>query len=205
MELGAVTSTGNTDQQSVKFRADTMHNGPRIKHTFHLDTFRQTQDGVVSANKLYTTYQADYKFDERNAAFGRVSYEDDHFSGYDYQADITFGYNRVMLLRDNMELDGDLGAGERHSKLDDGTAKSEAIVRTALKYMWQISEAATFNQLFSVEFGSNQISRSETSLQSTLVGNLAMKFSLNIKHQSQVPAGIKNTDTETSITVVYNF
>lgn len=205
LELGAVASSGNTDQRSVKFRADTIHNGPRIKHTFHVDAFRQTQNGVVSTNKFYSTYQADYKFDDRNAAFGRVAYEDDHFSGYDYQTDITFGYNRVMLLRDNMELDGDIGAGERQSKLDDGTTRNETIVRTALKYVWQIGETAQFNQLISVEFGSNQVSRSETSLQSTLVGNLAMKLSVNVKHQSRVPAGIKNTDTETSVTVVYHF
>lgn len=205
VELGAVTSTGNTEQQSIKFRADVLHDGPRFKHTFHLDTFRQTQNSVVSADKFYTSYQADYKFDDRNAMFGRVSYEDDRFSGYDYQTDVTVGYSRVMLLRDNMELDGDIGGGERHSRLSTGMTDNEAVVRTALKYMWQISETARFNQLISMEIASNTITRSETSVQATLVGSLALKLAVNVKHQSDVPVGIKKTDTETSVTLVYNF
>lgn len=206
VEVGVVTDTGNTDQRSFKFRADTEHDGPRIKHTFHLDTFRQTQNAVVSADKLYSFYQGDYKLDDRNALFGRVSYENDRFSGYDYQTDVTFGYNRVMLLRSNMELDGAVGAGEHHAKQSDGVTDNEAIARFALKYSWQIGASAVFKQDVSVDTGANStIARSNTSLETTVVGRLAMKLSYSVKHQSNVPAGFKQTDTESSVTLVYNF
>ena len=206
VELGAVATTGNTEQRTVKFRADTAHDGPRFKHTFHADAFRSEQDSVINAEKYYTYYQADYKLNDRNAIFARLSYEDDRFSGFDYQTDITVGFNRVLLLRDNMELDGDLGAGFRHSKLDDGTSEDEAISRIALKYIWQISESAQFKQLLSVEAGATStISRSESSIQTSIIGSLAMKLAYNVKHQSNVPVGRKNTDTESSITLVYSF
>ena len=205
IEVGAVVSTGNTDQRSFKLRADTEHDGPRMRHTFHIDDFRQTQDGVVSADKFYGSYQADYKLQDPNALFGRYSYENDKFSGFAYQEDLTFGYSRRLINRANMTLQGDIGAGGRHSKLEGDGSTDEAIVRLALRYKWQVSESAIFKQNLSAESGENSIYRSETSLQSTIVGNLAMKLSYMVKHQTNVPIGRKQTDTETSLTAVYNF
>lgn len=206
IELGAVINTGNTDQRSFKFQLDTEHDGPRMRHSFHVNEYRQSQNSVVSADKFRASYQGDYKLTEPNAVFGRISYENDKFSGYDYQEDLTFGYARRLLKRSNMTLHGDLGAGERHSKLNDGTSENEGIVRAALKYNWQVSQSAVFKQHLSLEVGAkNTISRSETSIQTTIAGNLAMKLSISLKHQSNVPLGFKKTDTESSITLVYNF
>ena len=205
IEVGAVVSTGNTDQRSFKFRADTEHDGPRMRHTFHIDAFRQNQDGVVTADKFYGSYQADYKLTDPNALFGRFSYESDKFSGFAYQEDLTFGYTRRLLNRPNMALQGDIGAGARHSKLEGDGSTDESIVRLALKYKWQISESALFKQNLSAESGNNSIYRSETSLQTTIVGSLAMKLSYMVKHQTKVPVGFKQTDTETSLTAVYSF
>lgn len=206
VELGAVVTTGNTDSSNVKFRADSKYNGPRMKHTAHIDGLRQTEDGNVNAEKYYAYYQADYKLDEIQSLFGRVSYEDDRFSGFDYQTNFTLGYSRQLLQRDNMSLNGSVGAGLRHSKLDDGSTKDEAVTRLALDYDWQISESAEFTQGLSAEIGENStITRSETALQSSIIGNLAMKLAFNVKHQTEVPVGTKKTDTETSVTLVYHF
>lgn len=205
IEFGAVVSTGNTDQRSFKFQGDTVHDGDRFRHTGHIDYFRQSQDSVTSANKFYGFYQGDYKLSELNALFGRVSYTSDKFSGYSYQEDVTFGYSRLLLQRSNMQLTGEVGAGGRHSKLDDNTTKDEAIGRLALAYQWQVSQSALFKQALSAEIGSNTILRSETSLETTIVGNLAMKLAIAVKHQSEVPFGFKKTDTESSATIVYNF
>lgn len=206
IELGAVVTTGNTNQRSFKFRLATHHNGPRMRHTIHIDEFRQSQDSVVSADKFYASYQGDLKLAEPNALFGRISYDRDEFSGYAYQEGITFGYARRLLKRDHMSLRGNLGAGERHSKFNDGTIDNEGILRIALKYKWHLSPTAVFVQRLSFESGStNSISRSETSIQTTIVGNLAMKLAVSVKHQSNVPVNYKKTDTESSVTLVYSF
>lgn len=69
-----------------------------------------------------------------------------------------------------------------------------------------MSANAVFMQSISTEIGSDStISRSESALSSDIVGNLAMKLALNIKHQSEVPVGNEKTDTETSMTIVYKF
>lgn len=205
-ELGAVLTTGNTDQQNLKFRLGGEMDGDVIKHSGQLDGLRSSENSVVTAQKYYLFYQADYKLEGDHSLFGRASYEDDRFSGFDYQMDLTIGYSRLLMDRADMSLRGDIGLGSRRSELTTGVSQTEFITRLAAKYQWQISENSKFKQLVSAEIGSDAtITRSETSLQSNIANQLAMKLALTVKHQSEVPIGRKKTDTETSVTLVYTF
>ena len=130
----------------------------------------------------------DYKLQGSHSVFGRVAYEDDRFSGFDYQIDSTLGYNRLLLESDGVELKGAIGAGFRVSEFETGGSESEVIVRFAGDFVWHLSTSATFRQMLSTEIGpESTITRSETSLSTDILSNLAMKLSLNIKHQSEVP------------------
>lgn len=206
VELGAVVTTGNTEQQNLKFQVEAERDSERFHHTMHLSGLRSSEDDVVTAQKYLTFYQGDFKLEGDHALFGRVSYEDDRFSGFEYQADATAGYSRSLLKRDDMTLRGDIGFGVRRSELDTGMTRTEFLTRLAARFKWQVSESALFRQLLSAEIGAEStITRSETSLESTVVGALAMKAAVNVKHQSRVPPGTEKTDTESSITLVYRF
>jgi hypothetical protein len=98
-ELGAVLTTGNTDQQNLKFRLGGTLDGEVLKHSAQLDGLRSSENSIVTAQKYYTFYQGDYKLQGDHSLFGRISYEDDRFSGFDYQADLTVGYSRLLTLR----------------------------------------------------------------------------------------------------------
>lgn len=205
MELGAVFTSGNTNEKNVKFRGEVVYDGDRYKHTVHLDALNSSKDKVRTAQKIYLFYQVDYKL-EKGSIFGRVAHEEDKFSGFDYQTDFTGGYSRLLMEKSTMSLTGDIGLGYRRSELENGESKDEGIVRLAAKYIWQLSENATFQQSLSTEIGNEfTISRSETSLSANIAGNLAMKLAVNFKNNSDVPAGRKKTDTESSVTLVYKF
>lgn len=49
------------------------------------------------------------------------------------------------------------------------------------------------------------ITQSETSLQATVVGNLSMKVAFRVKYVSDPPLGSEDTDTETSLSLLYGF
>ncbi|XOV88921.1 MAG: YdiY family protein [Pseudomonadota bacterium] len=206
VELGAVMTTGNTDQQNLKFSVGVTSESVLFKHAADLDGLRSSENSMVTAQRLFAAYQADYKLEGDHSLFGRLSYEDDRFSGFDYQTDATIGYSRLLMQRTNMTLRGDVGGGMRRSELATGGGDSEFITRLAAFYTWDLSETSQFSQKLSTEIGAdNTISRSETSLASQIAGALAMKLTLLIKNQSEVPLGRKKTDTETSVTLVYNF
>ncbi len=206
VEVGLVATTGNTDTQNLKLRADSKGDFAHFRHHLHLDNLQSSRDGAVTAQKFYAFYQADYKLDEISAVFGRISYDNDRFSGFKYQSDLTAGYSRLLFDTGAMALTGDVGVGLRVSELDSGQKKEEGIVRLAGKYTWEVSENAAFQQLLSSEIGGDStISRSDSSITATINGSLSMKLSLTVKHNSVVPVDRSKTDTETSVTLVYGF
>ena len=135
-----------------------------------------------------------------------MAHEDDRFSGYDSQTDITFNYGRSLLQNvSNMGLTLNIGAGVRWSRLDNSDF-DEPILRIAGDYDWSISNTAMFNQELSTETGSeSNIYRSVSSIETQILDNLSLRFSFKLKHQTEVPIGRKKTDTETAITLVMNF
>ena len=206
--LGGVATTGNTDERNLKLRivAKRDNSSTRFAQKFHIDALNNSKDKVKTAQKIYGFYELDYKLQNNSAIYGRVSYEDDRFSGFDYQADLTMGYDRQLFENKKMLLKGNLGVGVRVSQLEVGDRENEVILRVGGDYRWQLSSNSVFEQILSAEIGSDAtIMRSETSLSSDIVGNLAMKLALNVKHQSEVPVGSEKTDTETSVTLVYKF
>ncbi|MEQ8954694.1 MAG: DUF481 domain-containing protein, partial [Gammaproteobacteria bacterium] len=117
---------------------------------------------------------------------------------------VSYGRNFLNNI-ENMELAATFGAGMRRSRLPDRDI-DEGILRFSGEYVWSISDSADFNQNLSTEFGErNSIYRSESSIETRIVENLALRFSVNIKHQTDVPIGRKKTDTETSVTFVMSF
>ena len=206
--LGAVATTGNTDERNLRLRIEAKRDNSltRFAQKFYFDMLNNSKDKVKTAQKFYGFYELDYKLLDNSAIYGRISYEDDRFSGFDYQADLTMGYKRQLFQSEKMVLSGNLGVGVRVSQLEVGDREDELIVRIAGDYSWQFSPNAVFEQVLSTELGSDStITRSETSLSSSIIGNLAMKLALNVKHQSEVPLDNEKTDTETSVTLVYKF
>lgn len=127
---------------------------------------------------------------------------------------MTTGYgNRLWQSGDRSFLDLSTGAGYRYNKLDTVNARGddtekEAIVRLAGQVDYALSANSLFRQKLSTEIGldeNNTISQSETSLQANVVGNLSMKAALRVKYVSDAPAGSENTDTETSLSLLYGF
>ena len=149
---------------------------------------------------------ADYQLSEVSFVEGRLAYENDRFSGYDSQNDASVNYGRTLLTNtDNMIMTYTAGIGVRRSE-SDAENFGEAIFRLAGDYKWDLSENALFNQILSAEAGDEtSIYRWESSIETNILENLSLKFTFNVKHQTEVPVGRQNTDTATSVTLVMNF
>ncbi len=206
LELGAIFTSGNTDDENVRFRGRFDAIREDWSYRFSMDGFRSSSDGELSAQRLYTVGSATYNFDPDNFIQGRIAHDDDRFSGYDGQTDASVSYGQV-ILRDieNMSLSYTVGAGVRVSRgVENGdTDYEEAILRLSTDYSWDISDSARFIQALSVDAGErSKIGRSESSIETDIMENLSMKFTINVKHQTEVPVEREKTDTEASITLL---
>ena len=207
LELGAIFTSGNTENENIKYEVTVDWNqSENWKYQFTSDGFRSSQDGVSNAQRLYHTASGNHTINPNSYLQGRIAYENDKFSGFESQSDITVSYGRNMLQsRVNMILGLTGGIGIRRSETEFET-QSVIIARLAANYGWNVSESADFIQDFSIETGSDSsIYRSETGIQTDIRENLSLKFSVKVKHQTEVPLYREKTDTETAITLVLNF
>jgi len=209
VELGAIFTSGNTNDENIRFRGRFDAVRDSWSYRFSMDGFRSSKDDELAAQRLYTVGSATYNFDLENFAQGRVAHEDDRFSGYDSQTDASVSYGQVVLRDvENMSLNYTVGAGVRVSRgLEAGIDDfSEAIVRVSSDYSWDVSDSARLIQILSVEAGErSSIGRSESSIETDIMENLSMKFTINVKHQTEVPANREKTDTEAAITLLVRF
>ena len=207
LELGAIFTSGNTENENIKYKVTVDWNqSENWDYQFTSDGFRSSQDGVSNAQRLYHTASGNHTINPDSYLQGRIAYENDKFSGFESQSDITVSYGRNMLQRRaNMTLGLTAGIGIRRSETE-FEAQSVTIARLAANYGWNVSESADFIQDFSIETGSDRsIYRSETGIQTDIRENLSLKFSVKVKHQTDVPLNREKTDTETAITLVINF
>lgn len=209
LELGYVSTSGNTDTKNIKALADINREVEQWRYNISFDALNSSKDDKRSAERYFLSNKLDYKYSERSYLFGYASYTDDRFSGYDYQAVIAGGWGYRILDQPTMTWDAEVGPGYRISKVskeEEGSDEREAILRAYTKYQWQLSDSATFSQELQMEKGGeNTITKSVTALRTTIVGALAMKLAYTIKYTQHVPEGIKHADTETSVTLVYTF
>ena len=206
-ELGYTATSGNTDAESLNAKLGISSEKDKWKHTASIESLRSTTDNVTSAESLVFKERSEYSFTEKSYVFGKLRYEDDKFSGYDYQASVSLGVGSRFIKTERQLLDASIGAGYRALK-DSATGETRegGIALADLVYEYSFSPTAKFTQSLSVESGEdNTRSESETGLKNKINGNLASKISYLVKHNSDVPLGTEKTDKVLTVSLVYSF
>ena len=213
-EVGVLVTSGNTEETNINGRLGLLHEVSEWRNTGDFRSYYSETDDTTTAEKYSAEVQSDYKFEGSQYLFVRGAYEDDRFSGYDFQSSLTTGYgNRVWQRGKRSFLDLSVGGGYRFNRLEEPEAdgnqeEEEAIARLAGKFDYALSETALFRQKLSAEIGlseNNTISESETSIQATVVGNLSMKAAYLVQYVSDEPEGSEDTDTQVSVSLLYGF
>lgn len=214
MEAGMLLASGNTSERTITGGVDVTRNWTEWRQNVKLESRYTESDDQRTAERYRAISQLDYKFNPHDFVFIRASYDDDSFSGFEFQATATAGYGRrLWQVGDGNHLDASIGAGYRFSRFDqpdpDGrTREEDPIGRLAVNFRYELSPTATFRQDLETEVSvddAESISKSVTSLQANLVGSLAMRASYTLERVSDVPVGKRNTDTIAAITLLYAF
>lgn len=206
-ELGFTSISGNSDSESLNASLALSRQIERWKHAVSLELIKSEADNTTSADSLVFRERSEYSLGERSYAFGQLRYEDDEFSGYDYQASISVGAGKRFVESGQHLFDASAGVGYRGIKdSTTGDSDEEAIIVADAIYEYKISQTATFAQSLAVESGDeNTYSESNSALKTKINGNLAAKVSYLVKHNSDVPPGIDKTDEIFTVSLVYGF
>jgi putative salt-induced outer membrane protein len=215
-ELGAITTTGNTEGTSVTGRINSMQRLERFNNEYYFSAFfkedkKRLEDGSSERERTAERFKASVKSafkleKEYDNLFVLGSHTDDKFGAYRKYSTLAVGYGTRLLDRANQSLNVEVGPGYSYGKTATGDTESGLLARAGAFYKWAISEHASFGQDLVVEYGEdNTRTSAETSVTARINGRMQMKAAFIVQNDSDVPVDKKRTDTQTSLTLVYSF
>ncbi len=215
-ELGAITTSGNTNGTSVNGKIDARQELDEWSNQYVVTGFfkedeRKNADGnkvtTRSAERYAMSAKAGYKLlEEGKKLFVLASYVDDKFGAYTHYSTLGVGHSTRVLNTADKNVELELGPGYFSGARANGEAESGFTVRGAAALRWQVAPTAQFSQVISVERGTSNVrSSAETALSTKINGTMQMKAAIVARNDSNVPVDKKNTDTQTSLTLVYSF
>ena len=176
-------------------------------HNFEFDALSSRQDGTGKAERYFIGNKSDYALmNENQYLYALASFTDDRFSGFNYQAIMSLGYGQYFVRNDSVNLEGFTGIGYRENDVKLTGTQGEAVFTLGEKFDWEISESSSITQAFTADIGDKRtITKFDIGIESNIMGQISTKIALSIRNNSDVPLGIKKTDTQTSISLVYTF
>jgi putative salt-induced outer membrane protein len=219
VELGFVFTSGNSETESSNGRVSVLRELHKWRQSLLLEglsasnTDRLTNVETTTAERYTANLKADYKVTEANFLFANALYNDDRFSGFEYQATLSTGYGRHILKTEKQSLEAEIGPGIRLFKLNPDPvtgahipSDDENILHMAASYVYNFTDYSAFQQDVVVDAGDDTtISQSVTAIRTRINSKLAMKASMKIRNSSSVPANTEKTDRESALTLVYTF
>ncbi len=207
IDLGASLVTGNTERTALSGSARVILDRVRWTHEFRARAdFAEDQDETTE-QRVFASLETNYKIDARLYIFGKASYEDDRFSGFDYRITETAGVGYRLIDTDDVTFKVELGPGARQTRIQaTDEFENEAVGSLSGDFAWWVSEGAEVTEETSVIVGSERTTIDTTAAFTTeIVDPIAARFSFNLRHDTEVPAGSESTDTLTKASLVYKF
>lgn len=206
ISLGYVGTSGNTDTSTFNTEALLTWRTTNWTHNGKFQMLKSSKESVTDADRFYLEEKSDYSLGENSYLYGKGTYTNDEFSGFDSQTSISAGYGRDLIRQDNFWVEGFAGLGYRENDVTDGESVGEGILSVGENLEWAISDSSKLVQSFSSEIGEETtVTKFAIGLETNIIGSIATKISFELRNTSDVPEGIEKTDTFTSISLVYTF
>jgi putative salt-induced outer membrane protein len=216
-EAGLVIASGNTDTKTANAKLALATEIDKWKHQFGAAAlYASSEPDGTTAQRWEVFEQTDYNFSPRNFVFGAARYEDDKFSGFDYQAIVAGGLGHKFIDTDATKFIGTAGVGYKFFETQDvfdevtglliapGETDSEVVFRGTLDYDHKFTETTSLLDKFVVEAGAdNTFAQNDLALQVKMTDVLALAVGYSVRHNTDPQVGFKKTDTLTTINLVY--
>lgn len=207
-EFGLVNTTGNSETFALNLKAEIIYRTEDWRHRFAASAISSSKDGDKDSERYTAELQSDRSLSEKSYMFGAYRYDADKFGAYDPQQSVSVGYGRQLMESENHTLKGEIGAGYRRAEeRTSGITTNNAIARFLLEDAWQIWDSTLWSNRLLVESGKdNTFTQFNTGLSVAMNKSFAVKLGFEVRHNTDLPPGnSENTDTTTTVNLVYNF
>lgn len=222
-ELGLALARGNSRSENLNAKLAFAFEDARWNHALNASALRAKGevsgdydgDGIeetryqTSANRYELGGSSAYRFNPRNHLSGTVRYENDDFSAFDYQATAALGYGHRFIDGERTRLLGEIGPGYRRAReADTGRQQRSLIARGLLDFRHALTANTELVNTLLVESGKdNTFIQDDLGVSVAMNAHFALKAGLQARHNTDVDeaAGVRRTDTLTTVNLVYSF
>jgi putative salt-induced outer membrane protein len=214
-EAGLLIADGNTEAETANARLELQTEIGTWLHAAGLAALYASTEGDKTAQRWEAFGQSDYNFGPKSFAFGAGRYEQDEFSGFEYQATLSTGIGRHFIETERTTLTGTAGVGYKFYEtrdafddlgnlLEEGDDDSEAILRGTADFEHFFNETTSFVNNFIVESGAdNSYLENAAAIKVKMNAKLALAVGYTIRHNADPTDGFEETDTLTTVNLVY--
>jgi putative salt-induced outer membrane protein len=217
-ELGFVAARGNSSTDSANAKVEIVREVNRWKYTLNTSGLYGKSADIPTAQRWDGRFQGDRAFGERSFWFAALRYEDDRYSGFDYQGTVTTGLGHKFADSETTKLSIQVGAGYRQlrpellirAETDEviaripGDRDEDLVVNGALKLSHALNDhTRVLGSLLTESGEANTLTRSDLSLEVKMIQALALAVGVSVRHNSVPQPGLKTTDTLTTVNLVY--
>lgn len=215
-ELGAITTSGNTAGTSVTGRIDARQELEDWSNQYIVAGYFKEDEKTISNGKTVTVKSAErvslsakaaYKLmEDGKKLFVLGTYVDDKFGAYTTYSTMAVGHAWGWENEKDRRIDLEVGPGYFAGTRANGEEENGFTVRGAAAVRWRLSPSAMLSHSLSVERGTSNVhSIAEAAVSTKINDTMQMKAAFAARNDTNVPANKKNTDTQTSVTLVYSF
>ncbi|WP_083487578.1 DUF481 domain-containing protein [Pseudoxanthomonas dokdonensis] len=219
-EFGYASAKGNSNTESLNGKLDFKYSQGLWKHSANVTALRSSSeymriddDGSVhsgsntTANRYALGINSGYSMDERGTLNATYRQEKDDFGSFSRQRSLAFSYGNRVVDGDRVQLDLQFGPGYRRA-YDTVQQRMEASVigRGLADFRVGLTDNTEVVNKLLVESGKyNTFAQNDLGVSVTMNSHLALKAGWQARHNSDVEADDKRTDTLTTMNVVYRF
>jgi len=205
-EFGAFRSTGNASNTGITAGLSLLRDGIRWRHKLSGRADYQETEGVVTREQYFAAYEPNWTISDRLYAYGLAQYERDRFQGFSARYAVSGGLGYDVLTGEDMTLSVKAGPAWRRTEFVAGGSRSDLAGLAALDFDWRLLDTVTVTQDASafVQSGSSTFV-SDSGLVASIAGDLSLRLSYTVEHDTDPPAGAVRTDTLSRVTIIYDF
>lgn len=213
-EAGLVSARGNTHTDTSNAKFDVVRSEDRWKNSLGLSGVYAADEAGATAQRWDVRAQTEFTFDTRSFTFASARYEDDRFSGFEYQTTYAAGIGRRFIETDRTKLSAQLGLGykvleTRASVEDDGTVipserEEDAVSQLGVEFEHALTDNTKIRNKLLTESGADNTSvQNDFALQVNMTRVLALAVGYGVRYNTKPPEGFNKTDTLSTVNLVF--
>jgi putative salt-induced outer membrane protein YdiY len=208
--LGFDKKTGNIDAQGFKYGLKLTHKMAKNEAFFKIKGKNAEVNDKTFQEDLTISLLDVYSLTKTSAVYGKITYLENEFQGYEHQWKLGAGYLHTWLEEDEKSFKTRLGYQARFSEYTTGEDDSQNFLLVGFRSSgYPIMENISIDTEFNYEANFTDLEDYETDFELSFVfkvnRTIDLKLDYKVEYDNVPVAGIEKTDNSISTNLVYKF